>query len=155
MRKELVKFERKTIMYQILKSAHSGWRYLVLILLVVAIIQALAGWLGKKPYTEGNRKLNLFTLIFVHTQILIGLVLYFLSPLVEAGVRYWKMEHIGMMIFAAVLVTIGNARSKKGTDAAVKHRSVALYFGLGLIIIIASIIQMTMVDPSRSFFGVS
>jgi len=155
MRKELVKFERKTIMYQILKSAHSGWRYLVLILLVVAIIQALAGWLGKKPYTEGNRKLNLFTLIFVHTQILIGLVLYFLSPLVEAGVRYWKMEHIGMMIFAAVLVTIGNARSKKGTDAAVKHRSVALYFGLGLIIIIASILQMTMVDPSRSFFGVS
>lgn len=155
MRKELVKFERKSIMYQILKSAHSGWRYLVLILLVLAIIQALAGWLGKKPYTEGNRKINLFTLIFVHTQILIGLVLYFLSPLVEAGVRYWKMEHIGMMIFAAVLVTIGNARSKKGTDAAVKHRSVALYFGLALIIIVASIIQMTMVDPSRSFFGVS
>lgn len=142
-------------MYQILKSAHSGWRYLVLILLVLAIIQALAGWLGKKPYTEGNRKINLFTLIFVHTQILIGLVLYFLSPLVEAGVRYWKMEHIGMMIFAAILVTIGNARSKKGDDAAVKHRSVALYFGLALIIIVASIIQMTMVDPSRSFFGVS
>nr|WP_121270171.1 cytochrome B [Pedobacter schmidteae] len=142
-------------MYQILKSAHSGWRYLVLILLVVAIIQALAGWLGKKPYTEGNRKINLFTLIFVHTQILIGLVLYFVSPLVEAGIRYWKMEHIGMMIFAAILVTIGNARSKKGDVPAAKHKAVALYFGLALIIIIASIIQMTMVDPTRSFFGVS
>lgn len=142
-------------MYQILKSAHSGWRYLVLILLVVAIIQALAGWLGKKPYTEGNRKINLFTLIFVHTQILIGLVLYFVSPLVEAGVRYWKMEHIGMMIFAAILVTIGNARSKKGDVPAAKHKAVALYFGLALIVIVASIIQMTMVDPTRSFFGVS
>lgn len=142
-------------MYQILRSAHSGWRYLVLILLVVAIIQALTGWLGKKPYTEGNRKLNLFTLIFVHTQILIGLVLYFISPLVEAGIRYWKMEHIGMMIFAAILVTVGNARSKKGDNPTSKHKAVALYFGLALIIIVAAIIQMTKVDPTRSFFGVS
>jgi uncharacterized membrane protein len=142
-------------MYQILKSAHSSWRYLVLILLVVALIQALAGWLGKKPYTEGNRKINLFTLIFMHIQILIGLVLYFLSPLVEAGIRYWKMEHIGMMIFAAILVTVGNARSKKGDDPVAKHRSVALYFGLALIIIVAAIIQMTKVDPTRSFFGIS
>ncbi len=142
-------------MYQILRSAHSGWRYLVLILLVVAIVQALVGWLGKKPYTEANRKINLFTLIFVHTQILIGLVLYFMSPLVEAGERYWKMEHIGMMIFSAVLVTVGNARSKKGDDPAAKHRAVALYFGLALIIIVAAIIRMTNVDPTRSFFGVS
>ena len=48
-------------MYEILKSAHSGWRYLVLILLVIAVIQALTGWFGKKAYTEGNRKLNVFT----------------------------------------------------------------------------------------------
>ena len=142
-------------MYQILRSAHSGWRYLVLILLVVALIQALAGWLGKKQYTEGNRKINLFTLIFTHVQVLIGLVLYFLSPLVEAGMRYWKMEHISMMIFAAILVTIGNARSKKGEDATIKHRSVALYFGLALIVIVAAILLMVKADPSRSFFGVS
>jgi len=142
-------------MYQILKSAHSGWRYLVLILLVLAIVQALSGWLGKKPYTEGNRKINLFTLIFVHTQVLIGLVLYFLSPLVKAGINYWKMEHISMMIFAAILVTIGNARSKKGDDATAKHRGVALYFTLALIVIIAAIMRMTMIDPTRSFFGIS
>lgn len=142
-------------MYQILRSAHSGWRYLVLILLVIALVQALAGWLGKKPYTEGNRKINLFTLIFTHIQVLIGLVLYFLSPLVEAGVRYWKMEHIGMMIFAAILVTIGNAKSKKGDDPVAKHRVVALYFGIALVLIIAAILLMVKADPSRSFFGVS
>ncbi|MEJ2884083.1 cytochrome B [Pedobacter sp. GR22-6] len=142
-------------MYQILRSAHSGWRYLVLILLVIALIQALSGWLGKKPYTEGNRKINLFTLIFTHIQVLIGLVLYFISPLVEAGIRYWKMEHIGMMIFAAILVTIGNAKSKKGDDPVAKHRVIALYFGLALILIIAAILLMVKADPSRSFFGVS
>ncbi|SHG70569.1 cytochrome B [Pedobacter caeni] len=141
--------------YQILRSAHSGWRYLVLILLVLAIIQALAGWLGKKPYTEGNRKLNVFTLIFTHVQILFGLILYFLSPLVEAGIRYWKMEHIGMMIFAAVLITVGNARSKRIDDPAGKHRTIALYFGLGLVVIVAAIIAMIKADPARTFWGVS
>jgi hypothetical protein len=69
--------------------------------------------------------------------------------------RYWKMEHIGMMIFAIVLITVGNARSKKGTDAAAKHRSVALYFGLALVIIIAAIIAMVKADISRSYFGIS
>jgi hypothetical protein len=156
----LVKFERKNIMYQILKSAHSGWRYLVLILLVVAIIQALSGWLGKKPYTEGNRKVNLFTLISAHIQLLMGLILYFMNGWykIDSSVaigRYWKMEHIGMMIFAIILITVGNARSKKGADAAVKHRSVALYFGLALIIIIAAIVAMVKADPSRLYFGVS
>ena len=142
-------------MYQILRSAHSGWRYIVLILLVLALIQALAGWFGKKSYTEGNRKLNLFALIVTHIQILIGLVMYFMSPLVEAGIRYWKMEHIGMMIFAAILVTVGNARSKRASDGTAKHRTIAIYFGLALIVIIAAIIAMTKADPTRSFFGVS
>ncbi len=141
--------------YPILRSAHSGWRYLVLILLVLAVIQALAGWLGKKPYTEGNRKLNVFTLIFVHVQILFGLILYFISPLVEAGIRYWKMEHIGMMILAAILVTVGNARSKRIEDGTAKHRTIALYFGLALIVIVAAIIAMVKADPARTFWGVS
>lgn len=138
--------------YQILRMAHSGWRYLVFALLIIALISAIASWLGNKPYTAGNRKLNLFTLISVHIQALIGLILYFISPLVEAGIRYWKMEHIGMMIVAAVLVTVGNARSKNGTDTA-RHRSVALYFGMALVVIVAAIYTMTMADPSRTFWG--
>ncbi|WP_316790545.1 cytochrome B [Pedobacter frigoris] len=141
-------------MYQILKSAHSGWRYLVLILLVIALIQAISGWLGKKPYTEGNRKINLFTLIFTHIQVLMGLVLYFVSPVVK-GLGYWKMEHISMMILAAILVTIGNAKSKRGADDVSKHKTIALYFGLALLVIVAAIIRMVMADPSRSFFGIS
>lgn len=147
-------------MYQILKSAHSGWRYLVLILLVIALIQAISGWLGKKSYTEGNRKLNVFTLISAHIQFLLGLVLYFMNDWYKidssaALGRYWKMEHISMMLLAVILITVGNARSKRGSDAVVKHRSVALYFGLALILIIAAIIAMVNADPSRSFFGVS
>jgi len=147
-------------LYGILKSAHSGWRYIVLILLLVALLQALAGWLGKKGYTEGNRKLNVFTLISAHIQFLFGLILYFLSPFTkgpssEALYRYWKMEHIAIMLLAVVLITIGNSKSKKITDGVAKHKAIAIFFGLALILIIASIFMMVKNDPSRTLFGVS
>ncbi|WP_276091235.1 cytochrome B [Pedobacter sp. JY14-1] len=147
-------------MYEILKSAHSGWRYIVLVLLVLAFVRAMAGWLGKQPYTEGNRKLNVFALISAHIQLVFGLLLYFIGSWFsvdssQALGRYWKMEHIGMMIFAIVLITVGNARSKRGDDPLARHRAVALYFGLALVLIFAAIIAMTKADPSRTFFGVS
>jgi cytochrome bd-type quinol oxidase subunit 2 len=147
-------------LYEIFKSAHSGWRYLVLILLVIAVIQALAGWFGKKNYTEGNRKLNVFTLISAHIQLVFGLVLYFLSPLTkgptgEALYRYWKMEHIALMIVAIILITIGHSKSKKITDGVAKHKAIAIFFGIALILIIGSIFMMVKNDPSRTFFGIS
>ena len=147
-------------LYSILRSAHSGWRYLVLILLVLATLQALAGWMGNSSYTEANRKLNVFTLISAHIQLLIGLVLYFLSPLTkgpmsEAISRYWKVEHISMMIIAVVLITIGNAKSKKIADATAKHKTITIFFGIALILIVVSILMMTKYDTSKSFFGMS
>ena len=147
-------------MYEILKSAHSGWRYIVLILLVVAVLQAIMGWFGKKAYTEGNRKLNVFTLISAHVQLLFGLVLYFLSPLTkgpmgDALYRYWKVEHIAMMIIAIVLITVGNAKSKKVADAVQKHKKIAVFFGIALIFILVSIAMMTRIDLSKTFFGIS
>ena len=147
-------------MYNILKSAHSGWRYIVLILLVIAVINALSGWFGNKTYTEGNRKLNVFTLISAHIQLLIGLVLYFLSPLTKLPMRdaigrYFKAEHTSMMIIAIILITVGNAKSKKVADAVAKHRTIAVFFSLALILIIVAITLMVKEVPGRSFFGVS
>ncbi|MEJ5994058.1 cytochrome B [Pedobacter sp. Du54] len=143
--------------YEILKNAHSGWRYIVIILLFVAIIQALLGWTGDKPYTSRHRKLNVFTLISAHIQLLFGLVLYFLSPLTklpaaDAIGRYWKMEHVSLMILAVILITIGNAQSKKITDEKGKHRTIAVYFGLAFLLIVGAIFMMIMADPSRTWY---
>ena len=147
-------------MYEILKSAHSGWRYVVLVLLVLALIQALSGWLGKKAYTEANRKMNVFTLIGTHIQVLLGLAVYFMggwfkANATEAATRYWKMEHLSMMILAVILITIGNSKSKKLKEAAAKHRTIAIFFGIALIIIIGSVFMMVKNVPGRTFFGMS
>ena len=138
-------------MYIILKQLHSGFRYIVFILFVLALAQALIGLFGKKPYTNGNRKINLFALISAHTQLLIGLILYFVSPLVQLNnmgaamkdtvVRYWTVEHGVMMIFAIVLITVGHSKSKKALDGINKHRAIAMYYGLAIIVVLVAIFQ--------------
>ena len=144
--------------YSFFKYFHSGFRYIVIILVLLAIFQSLAGWLGKKAYTEGNRKINLFALISAHTQFLLGLVLYFLSPFVRFGAgvmkdaeaRYWTVEHITMMLFAIVLITIGHSKSKKIVLPEGKHRTIAIFYSLAFLVVVIAIVQ-----SKRSFFGIS
>lgn len=138
-------------MYNTLLGLHSGLRYIVLILLVLALIGAIIGLFGKKAYTEGNRKINLFAMIFTHTQFLVGLILYFFSPMVnysnmaeamkDTMTRYWTVEHSVMMLFAIILITVGHSRAKKASEAFNKHRSVALYYGLAVLVIVVAIYQ--------------
>ncbi len=145
--------------YSIFKYLHSGLRFLVLILILLAIIQAVIGWMGKKPYTEGNRKINLFAMISAHTQLLIGIVLYFLSPYVkdlskatmqDNDARYWTVEHWSMMLFAIILITVGHARSKRITLPEGKHRVIAIYYLLAVVVILAAIVQ-----SHRPLLGIS
>jgi len=144
--------------YEILRYLHSGVRFIVLALVLVAIIQSLVGWLGHKTYSKGNRKLNLFAMISAHTQLLIGLALYFLSPFVQFGsntmkdatTRYWTVEHIAMMVFALILITIGYSRSKKAVIPEDKHRAIAIFYLLAVIIIVVAILQ-----SHRPFLGVT
>jgi hypothetical protein len=66
----------------------------------------------------------------------------------DASLRYWTVEHLAMMIFALVLITVGHARAKKAAEAAAKHRTVAIFYGLALVVILAAIMQ-----SGRPIFG--
>lgn len=133
--------------YELFKDLHSGFRYVVFVLVLVAIIQSLLGWLGKKPYTEVNRKINLFALISAHTQLLIGFVLYFLSPYVQFNsntmkddtTRYFTVEHWFGMIIAIVLITIGHSKAKKIETSEGKHKTIAIFYIIAFLVIIGTI----------------
>lgn len=138
-------------MYQGLLHSHSLLRYILLIVLLLAVVNAFRKWQGNKPFSPMDNKLSLFALIFTHVQVLIGIVLYVISPLVKQGLsqmpetmsdtilRFWVVEHLVGMLIAAVLITIGRARSKRQTTDAGKNKQVAIWMGIGLILIIASI----------------
>lgn len=132
--------------YSILQSAHSGMRWLTLLLLVLAVGNALIKWSSKGEFGNTDRQLNLFALIFTHIQILIGIVLYLVSPRVNLAAdfmsdsvsRFFVLEHPLTMIIAAVLITIGNSRSKKA-EGVQKFRVTAIFFGIGLLLILSRI----------------
>lgn len=126
--------------------AHSGLRWIVLILLVVAILNAVANK-NKNLYAKKDRLINLFTMISFHTQILIGFVLYFMSGKVSFNegwmknplYRFFGMEHILMMVIAMILITIGHKKSKTNQFAAQKHGAIITFYLIVLILVLAAI----------------
>lgn len=132
-------------MYSGLVHAHSGLRWIALILLLAAVVTAISRWQNRSSYTDGNRKLNLFTLISVHTQLVLGLVLLFISPKVDFSMiseklyRFYSVEHTVGMLIALVLITIGYSRSKRASHDTTKHRLVGIFYGIGLLLILVSI----------------
>jgi cytochrome c oxidase assembly factor CtaG len=125
----------------ILIRAHSGLRYVVLALLIAAVFTAYSNWQKSK---ENDSKIYSFALIATHIQLLIGLVLYVMSPKVnfdqigEKVFRFYSIEHIFMMLIAIVLITFGRVRSRKVTGSD-KHRTILYFYGMALIIIIVAI----------------
>ncbi len=127
---------------------HSILRWALLILLVIAVVKAFSGLRGKKEFTEGDSKVGLFLMMFAHLQLVLGLILYFTegwaaAPMAEsmsgAEARFWKVEHIGVMILAIVGITIGRIRTKKLEDAAAKHKVSLIFYGIALILILSRI----------------
>ena len=102
----LFTFAQNETMYTGLLHTHNLLRYVIVVLLILAVVKSFIGWFGKKEYTAGDNKISLFLLITAHLQLVIGLVLYFISPIVEAGLanmaesmknvelRFWTVEHI-------------------------------------------------------------
>ncbi len=134
-----------------LLHTHSLLRYILLIFILLSIFKSLSGWFGKKPYLPGDKKVALFTLISAHLQLVVGLILYFVSPTVQVGLanmgeamknpalRFWSVEHISMMIIAIALITVGYSSAKRGKDDITKHKRVAIFFLLALIVIFMAI----------------
>lgn len=132
---------------QILQHLHSVNRWIILVLLILTIITAFQGWFGKKTYTESDRKKSLFTLIFTHVQLILGLILYFISPYVkhESGVmkdsllRFYTVEHFAMTMIAIILITVGYSVAKRKTVDLAKFKTTAIYYLIALIVILAAI----------------
>ncbi|MTI39589.1 cytochrome B [Fulvivirga lutimaris] len=134
-------------MYDILRSAHSGLRWLVLAALVIAIVNSFGKTKGGVTFANKDKKKALFALIFTHIQFLIGLVLYFISPKVvfsgasmkDDVLRFFLVEHVSLMVLAIILITVGYSKAKRTAMDGKKFKTIMVYYIIGLILILASI----------------
>jgi hypothetical protein len=138
-------------MYTGLLHLHSFLRYVALILLILSVYKFITGFFQKRTYEKSDDKLSLFTFISMHLQLTIGLILYFISPMLQAArsdmaasmkdpvLRFWSVEHISVMICAITLITVGRITAKKMSIDAAKFKRQAIFFTIGLILILISI----------------
>lgn len=130
---------------------HSYVAYLALIVLIIAAVNALMKYSSKAEFKDSDRKLSLFGLIITHIQLLVGLILYFVSPNVkvftmsmgeimkDSNLRLYAIEHPFINIVAVILITIGFSKHKKATTSTGKFKSIAILYTIGLLLILSRI----------------
>ena len=139
-------------MYEIIQTLHSYLAYVALAILFFAVANAIMGLVGNKMFTMGkDLRLSLFALILCHIQLIVGLILYFisangLSAIQEFGMggltsaaRLLAVEHPFVNILAIILITVGWSRHKKFMEGKKKFKSIAIFYGLGLLLILSRI----------------
>ena len=138
-------------MYSSLLTLHSWFRWLVLLSLVFAIYKAFTGWKLNKPFTKLDNFTRHTTATIAHLQLALGLTLYFISPIVNyflhnfreavhmREIRFFGMEHIVMMTSAITIITIGSIKTKRSTIDQEKFKTMAKWYSIGLLLILASI----------------
>lgn len=135
----------------ILQNIHSYWAYIVLLMLVVAIGNALLGKFMNKSFTIKDLRISLFALIVTHIQLLIGLILYFVSPrfsawqegvgavMGDASLRLYLVEHPVTNILAVVLITMGWSMHKRQAESSKKFLRIGLFYLLGTVLLLSRI----------------
>jgi len=140
-------------MYRAIYYLHSYWAYMVILVVFLATINALIGVFSKKPYGAKDFRISLFALICTHLQLLIGLILFFVSPKIvwfsenvdmglimkNSTMRMYNVEHPLLMIIAIALITIGYSKHKKKLSSAPKFETLAIFYTLAFAAILAMI----------------
>lgn len=132
-------------------TLHSWLRWLVILTGLVAFGRAAAGASGRKPWKPSDDRAGFWFLMALDTQLLLGLLLYaFVSPITHAAfgdfgaamkdpaLRFWAVEHAAGMIVGLVFAHVGRVRTRK-TDSLRRHKVAAIFYGLALVVVLASI----------------
>lgn len=136
-----------------LQFIHSYWAYLVLVVLIFATLNALIKFFGNKEFDAKDFRISLFTLITMHIQLLIGIILFFTKDyfttidqvggmgevMKNAALRNVIVEHPTTMIIAVALVTVGYSKHKKKLVSKAKFKMLAIFYTLALILVLAKI----------------
>jgi hypothetical protein len=138
-------------MYLYLKTVHSYWAFFTLFVLVAAIVNAFIGRYMGKEFSVKDLRISIFGLIFSHIQLLIGLILYFVSPwfdqwasigmgvMKDPQTRLYLVEHPITNILAIVLITMGWSMHKRQFESSKKFLRIILFYSLGLLLLLSRI----------------
>ena len=135
---------------QIVIVLHNLLRWAVLLFGLWTVFSALSGIIGRRNYTSKDSQANFLFMLSCDIQLLLGLILYFANSwfdrlkdlgnnMKDANNRFFTMEHALIMIIAWILVHVGRVLVKRSSTAPAKHRRSLIFFGIAMVLILASI----------------
>ena len=133
-----------------IQTLHSYWAYIVLFVLVLATFNAVFKFIGNKEFDPKDFRISLFSLITMHIQFVLGLILFFTKDyfgtisemggmgelMKNATLRSNVVEHPLTMIIAIALLTIGYSKHKKKLVSKQKFKMLAIFYSLALILVL-------------------
>ena len=136
-----------SFIYLFLKHTHSGLRWFALFFLVGVVLNSGFRYFANREYRSLDQKMGLVTMSIIHVQLLLGLILYFISPKVIFSaqsmsndlLRFFLVEHSSLMLLSIILITVGYIQSKKAQTMRAKHLRLFIFYGTGLLILLFSI----------------
>lgn len=133
-----------------------------MISLFYAIFKAWTGLRSGRVFTASDNRLRHITATILHIQMLVGLSLYMISPIVKYATgdtgnlfsdhTFFQWIHISLMAIAVVFVTIGSAKAKRAATDSLKFRTMLIWFAVTLVIILIAIPWPFSPLASRPYF---
>jgi hypothetical protein len=127
-------------MIYFLLQAHSGWRWIVLILIVVTAVRALIGWLGKQEWTSRDTSLLLYSRIAVYVQVVLGILLFIALQKWSAGMGFFG-GHVIPALLAVGAIEFGAARAKK-SEGSKKFIFALIGFVIALVLVYGALVTV-------------
>lgn len=138
-------------MYAILLLLHSLFRWMVLASLLASIYIAFRGYFSRKKFTATANGFRHWTATIAHIQFMLGMGLYFTSPIVRAAgsafsnewaydqTFFFRYIHAAMMLIVVTVITIGSAKSKRMEADRHKYQTLLRWFVAALVILFLAI----------------
>lgn len=152
------------MIYPIVLLIHSTVRWLVLGSLLAALASAYGGLLRPRSYSSVDQLLRVVATSIAHTQLLVGIYLYTISPIIRyywqnrtdsgksSELSFFALIHISLMLIAVIIITIGSSKAKRQLIAQQQFRTTAVYFTVGLLLILLAVPWPFSPLASRSWF---
>jgi hypothetical protein len=142
----------QNFLYSFFLTLHNLTRWLVIVFAVLALVRAFRGWLKKQDWSLADDRAGLWFTSMIDTQLLLGLILYFIftpaatrlfanfgEGIRDPGTRFFGLEHLLMMIIATLIAHVARALSRRAKDQIARHRAAAIGYSVTILVILAAI----------------
>ena len=123
----------------VLVGLHSLWRWVVLLVMLIALVRGLLGWLRGGAWTGLDRRLTLAAVSAIDIQALLGIIVWLGERRWDGSNPFLSFIHPLVMLVALAVAHAGSARLRRESEPAARYRWLTLSVVVVLVLVTAAI----------------